>query len=75
MNCMKKFIGLAIILALAGGVMIASPCDAQTELRVYTHNETAEMEKWVPIAEKAIGMKIVWSPRLASNELWTRVLT
>lgn len=62
-----------LLAALIGFVLIATPVQAQRVLRVYTHNETAEMEKWVPEAEKAIGMKIEWSPRLASMELWTRI--
>jgi iron(III) transport system substrate-binding protein len=32
-----------------------------------------EAEQWVAAAEKGIGMKIQWSPKFSSNELWTRV--
>ncbi len=63
-----------VLAALTGFLILAAPAEAQRVLRVYTHNDTAEMEKWVPEAEKAIGMKIEWSPRMASMELWTRVL-
>jgi iron(III) transport system substrate-binding protein len=42
-------------------------------LKVYTHADVNEMEKWAPEAEKVVGMKIEWSPRFTSTELWTRV--
>ena len=42
-------------------------------LKIYTNADINEMEIWVPAAEKAIGMKIAWSPRMASTELWSRV--
>ena len=71
----KRSISLVLLAAVTGFFIIAAPARAQQVLRVYSHNETAEMEKWVPEAEKAIGMKIEWSPRLASNELWTRIQT
>lgn len=48
--------------ALGGGV-----------LKVYTHTDVNEMEKWVPAAEKAIGARIEWSPRFSSNEMWSRM--
>ena len=70
----KRSVGFILLAAVIGLWMVAGPVEAQV-LRVYSHNETAEMEKWVPEAEKAIGMKIEWSPRLASNELWTRIQT
>ena len=47
---------------------------AASVLKVYTNADVNEMEKWAPEAEKVIGMKIEWSPRFASTELWARVM-
>ena len=64
---LKQFITVLVI-ALA----LALPVQAEEVLKLYTHNDINEMEEWVPVAEKAIGMKIEWS-RLSSNELWSRI--
>jgi iron(III) transport system substrate-binding protein len=50
------------------------PVHAASALKVYTNADVNEMEKWAPEAEKVIGMKIEWSPRMASTELWARVM-
>lgn len=52
---------------------ISTPLHAQKVLKVYTNADVNEMEKWAPEAEKVTGMKIEWSPRMASTELWARV--
>jgi iron(III) transport system substrate-binding protein len=41
-------------------------------LKIYTHTDPDEMEKWAPAAEKAIGTRIEWL-RLSSNEMWSRL--
>jgi len=53
--------------------LITAPVHAGKVLKVYTNADVNEMEKWAPEAEKAIGMKIQWSPRMSSGELWSRV--
>ena len=53
--------------------LITAPVHAGKVLKVYTNADVNEMEKWAPEAEKAIGMKIHWSPRMSSTELWSRV--
>ena len=53
---------------------ISTPLQAANVLKVYTNADVNEMEKWAPEAEKVIGMKIEWSPRMASTELWARVM-
>ena len=53
---------------------ISTPLQADNVLKVYTNADVNEMEKWAPEAEKVIGMKIEWSPRMASTELWARVM-
>ena len=53
--------------------MISTPAQADKVLKVYTNADVNEMEQWIPVVEKAIGMKIVWSPRMSSGELWSRV--
>ena len=55
-------------------LLIGIPVHAAPALKVYTNADVNEMEKWAPEAEKAIGMKIEWSPRMASTELWARVM-
>jgi len=64
-----------IFLLAAATVMFLTPTPvpAAGVLKVYTHTDISENEKWVPAAEKAIGAKIEWSPRMSSNELWSRV--
>ena len=66
-----------IVAALAVAVIAVSgfygTVCAEGVLKVYTHTDISEMEKWAPAAEKAIGARIEWSPRLSSNELWSRV--
>jgi len=54
-------------------LLTAGPAFAGEVLKVYTNADVNEMEKWAPEAEKAIGMQIDWSPRMSSNELWSRV--
>jgi len=54
-------------------LLMAGPAFAGEVLKVYTNADVNEMEKWAPEAEKAIGMQIDWSPRMSSNELWSRV--
>ena len=67
----------AYVLILAAITMLipllSSPAMAADVLKVYTHTDISEMETWVPAAEKAIGARIEWSPRMSSNELWSRV--
>ena len=64
-----------IFLLAAATIMFLTPAPvpAAGVLKVYTHTDISENEKWVPAAEKAIGAKIEWSPRMSSNELWSRV--
>lgn len=71
----EKFKTFWFILIVVGicALMISAPVHAGKVLRVYTNADVNEMEKWAPEAEKAIGMKIEWSPRMSSNELWSRV--
>lgn len=66
---------LAVMLALTAMLVpfVSGPAFAESVLKVYTHTDISEMEKWVPAAEKAIGARIEWSPRMSSNELWSRV--
>jgi iron(III) transport system substrate-binding protein len=54
-------------------LMITAPVQADKALKIYTNADINEMEQWIPVAEKAIGMKIEWSPRMSSGELWSRV--
>ena len=68
----KSFWSILIVVGICA-FMISAPVHAGKVLRVYTNADVNEMEKWSPEAEKAIGMKILWSPRMSSNELWSRV--
>ena len=68
----KSFWLIAAVVILSA-LMITAPVQAEEVLKVYTNVDIDEMEKWAPAAEKAIGMKIEWSPRLSSGELWSRV--
>ena len=71
---LKKRIYVTILSMVALSIfLLAHPVMAEEVLRVYTNVDIDEMEIWAPAAEKAIGMKIEWSPRLASTELWSRV--
>jgi iron(III) transport system substrate-binding protein len=55
-------------------LLIGIPVHAASVLKVYTNADVNEMEKWAPEAERVTGMKIEWSPRMASTELWARVM-
>ena len=73
---MKKSTRLFVLatVAVIMSIIIGSwPAMAAEVLKVYTHTDISENEKWVPVAEKAIGARIEWSPRMSSNELWSRV--
>ena len=73
---MKKTTRLIVFAMVAVTMSIALgswPAMAGGVLKVYTHTDISENEKWVPAAEKAIGARIEWSPRMSSNELWSRV--
>ena len=69
---MKNFLHSIVSATVLTTFLLAGSASAGEVLRVYTHTDIAEMESWVPIAEKAIGAKIEWSPRLSSGELWSR---
>jgi iron(III) transport system substrate-binding protein len=69
-NLSCVFVLAAVTIAL---LLVSGPALAEDVLKIYTHTDISEMEKWVPVAEKAIGARIEWSPRLSSNELWSRV--
>ena len=70
----RKTAFIILLLAAATVMFLApTPVPAAGVLKVYTHTDISENEKWVPAAEKAIGAKIEWSPRMSSNELWSRV--
>ncbi len=64
----------SMLLAASVAMMLAlaTPLLAADALKVYTHTDPDEMEKWVPAAEKAIGTRIEWI-RLSSNEMWSRL--
>lgn len=68
----KLAVGALVSIFLAA-LAIPGTVFAEGVLKVYTHTDISEMEKWVPVAEKAIGARIEWSPRMSSNELWSRV--
>lgn len=73
---MKKATRLIVfaVVAVTMSIIVGSwPAMAGGVLKVYTHTDISENEKWVPAAEKAIGARIEWSPRMSSNELWSRV--
>ena len=65
---------LMTTIVIASVFIISNPLQAAGVLKVYTNADVNEMEKWAPEAEKVIGMKIEWSPRMASTELWARVM-
>jgi iron(III) transport system substrate-binding protein len=69
----QKSLLIVLTLIFGGMFFVAGTASAEGVLKVYTHTDISEMEKWAPAAEKAIGVKIEWSPRLSSNELWSRV--
>jgi iron(III) transport system substrate-binding protein len=54
-------------------IFFSTSLRAADVLKVYTHADVNEMEKWAPEAEKILGIKVEWSPRFTSTELWTRV--
>jgi iron(III) transport system substrate-binding protein len=66
---------LMTVAVIAAVSLISTPLRAADVLRVYTNADINEMEKWAPEAERVIGMKVEWSPRMSSTELWTRVMT
>lgn len=68
-----KSIGIIVIIIGIFAFSISASTFAAEVLKVYTNADVNEMEKWAPEAERAIGMKIDWSPRMSSNELWSRV--
>jgi len=53
-------------------LLFSAQAFAADVLKVYTHTDPDEMEKWAPAAEKAIGTRIEWL-RLSSNEMWSRL--
>jgi iron(III) transport system substrate-binding protein len=69
----RKSFWLISMVFVISFLMVAIPVQADKVLKVYTNADVNEMEKWAPEAEKAIGMKIHWSPRMSSNELWSKV--
>jgi iron(III) transport system substrate-binding protein len=69
-NLSSVFVLAAVTIAL---LLVSGPALADGVLKIYTHTDISEMEKWAPAAEKAIGARIEWSPRFSSNELWSRV--
>lgn len=69
----RKSFWLISIVFFISFLMVTIPVQAAKVLKVYTNADINEMEKWAPEAEKAIGMKIYWSPRMSSNELWSKV--
>ena len=69
----KRFLALFFTSVLITIFMVSTPAVAADVLKVYTHTDISEMEAWAPAAEKAIGVRIEWSPRMSSNELWSRV--
>jgi len=69
-NLSCVFVLAAVTIAL---LLVSGPALAEGVLKIYTHTDISEMEKWAPAAEKAIGARIEWSPRYSSNELWSRV--
>ncbi len=69
----KRLFWFVLVAFTVSIFVISTPAQADKVLKVYTNADINEMEKWAPEAEKAIGMKIQWSPRMSSNELWSRV--
>jgi iron(III) transport system substrate-binding protein len=69
----QKSLLIVLTLIFSGMFFVVGTALAEGVLKVYTHADISEMEKWAPAAEKAIGAIIEWSPCLFSNELWTRV--
>ena len=69
----RKSFWLISMVFVISFLMVTLPVQAGKALKVYTNADVNEMEKWAPEAEKAIGMKIHWSPRMSSNELWSKV--
>jgi len=69
----RRFLICFLSLVAACVLLAVGPVSAEDVLKVYTHTDISEMETWVPAAEKAIGVRIEWSPRMSSNELWSRV--
>ncbi len=73
---MKKATRLIVfaMVAVTLSIILGSwPAMAVGVLKVYTHTDISENEKWVPTAEKAIGARIELSPRMSANGLWSRV--
>jgi iron(III) transport system substrate-binding protein len=68
------FQAAAVVTAFLFVIVLGISAQAASVLKVYTNADVNEMEKWAPEAEKVIGMKIEWSPRMGSNELWARVM-
>ncbi len=73
MTIKKSTFWPALLILFTFIFIFTTPVYAEKALRVYTNADINEMEKWAPMAEKVIGMKILWRPRMSSNELWSRV--
>ena len=73
MTIRQRSLSIVLTLALGGMFFVAGTALAEGVLKVYTHADVSEMGKWASAAEKAVGARIDWSPRLSSNELWSRV--
>ena len=73
MKIRKRSFVFILATSIISMFLISGSALAESVLKVYTHTDISEMEKWAPAAEKAIGAKIHWSPRMSSNELWSRV--
>lgn len=69
----KGILSAVVLVAVTVMFLFSTQALAADVLKIYTHTDISEMEKWGPAAEKAIGARIEWSPRFSSNELWSRV--
>ncbi len=68
----KRLFSVIVLTVITMAFLFSTQALAADVLKVYTHTDPDEMEKWVPAAEKAIGTRIEWI-RLSSNELWSRL--
>ena len=64
---------LMIFIIIIPFLVISTPVLAADKVVVYTCSDVDEMELWAPAAEKALGMKIHWSPRFSCQEEWSRL--
>ena len=71
----RKSFWLISMVFVISFLMVTLPVQAGKALKVYTNADVNEMEKWAPEAEKAIGMKIHWSPRMSSNARFSLLQT